>query len=248
METNVLEKESVASQLENVLSFAMGEELFAMNVTKVIEILEVSKITPVPRAPSYLAGIVDVRGKVLPLIDTRVKLGLTPTEFNVNTCIVVVDIGIESRRINLGVLVDSVLEVLELKQEDLQPSPNIESKDQNDFIIGIFRNGSDFVMLLDIDKIFSVNEVTMFDSIGAHKSNIISEELTSEPEPAPEESLVLESKSDQEKKDVVKKKTVGKEKNKTTRKKTTSSKQKKEPKKKVSKSKPKKKSAKKIQL
>jgi len=174
METNILEKTSLNNRIENVLSFEMGNELFAISVSKVIEILEVSKITRVPRAPAYLTGVVNVRGKVLPLIDTRIKLGLSPVNFTVNTCIVIVDIKLENQNIHLGVLVDSVLEVLAIRQEEIQASPNLESKYKNDFVRGIFRQADNFVMILNLDHIFSRQEVETLQKAGQRKSSITS--------------------------------------------------------------------------
>lgn len=103
------------SSLSSYLSFKLGDEVFAANVSKVLDILEMTNITKVPKAPPYLKGVINLRGTVLPLIDTRIKFGLSPTEFTPNTCILVLDIKIENEGLQIGSLVDSVQEVMEIE-------------------------------------------------------------------------------------------------------------------------------------
>ena len=103
--------------LDSYLSFKLGDELFAANVAKVLNILEMVKITKVPKAPEYMKGVINLRGNVLPVIDTRTKFGMTPTEFTKNTCILVLDIIVDGEDIQVGALVDSVQEVLEITED-----------------------------------------------------------------------------------------------------------------------------------
>lgn len=141
------------------LSFKLSNEHFAINVMKIMEILEVPKITKVPHAPAYLVGVVNLRGGVLPVIDTRIKFGLAPTEFTVNTCIVVLNITINDESTIVGAMVDSVSEVFEIEENQIQPSPSIGNKYQADFIQGMIKEKDQFMMLLDIDKVFSASEL-----------------------------------------------------------------------------------------
>ncbi len=146
--------------LNSFLSFKLGEEVFAANVSKVLNILEMTKITKVPQAPPYMKGVLNLRGTVLPVIDTRVKFNLSATEYTANTCILVLDVEIDNESVHVGALVDSVQEVLEIEDKDIQPSPNIGSKFRSEFITGMYKhNEEQFIMLLDMDCIFSANEV-----------------------------------------------------------------------------------------
>jgi len=146
--------------LTSYLSFKLGEETFAANVSKVLNILEMTKITKVPKAPEYMKGVINLRGTVLPLIDTRVKFGMTASEFSANTCILVLDIQIENESLHIGGLVDSVQEVLEIETHQILPPPNIGSKYHSEFITGMYKVlDEQFIMILDMDKVFSVDEL-----------------------------------------------------------------------------------------
>ena len=150
--------------LNSYLTFKLDEEYFALNVLKVIEILEVPQITKIPRSPDYMAGIINLRGKVLPLVDTKVKFGLPPIEYTINTCIIVIEINVEGELLQVGTLVDEVLEVIEIEKNEIQPSPSIEAKYNLEFIEGMFRKDENFIMLLDLDKVFSIQDYSYMQS------------------------------------------------------------------------------------
>lgn len=158
MRSNEVEEQE-QGVIDSFLSFKLDDEFFGVDVKKVIEILEVPGITSIPLSPEYMAGIINLRGKVLPLIDTKVKFGLNPIEFTVDTCIVVIEIEVEGEVLQIGTLVDSVQEVLEVPQSDVQPSPSIEAKYRLDFIRGMIRKDDQFIMLLDLDEVFSIQDV-----------------------------------------------------------------------------------------
>jgi purine-binding chemotaxis protein CheW len=141
------------------LSFKLGEELFAVNVVKVFEILEVTKITKVPKSPDYMRGVINLRGSVLPVIDTRVKFDMGLTIDTVNTCIMVLNIEMDNDTLVLGALVDAVQEVLEIGSEQIKPAPSIGSKYKSEFIEGMVKINEEFVMILNMDKVFSSNEL-----------------------------------------------------------------------------------------
>jgi purine-binding chemotaxis protein CheW len=148
------------STLTSYLSFKLGDETFAANVSKVLNILEMTKITKVPKAPDYMKGVINLRGTVLPLIDTRIKFGLTETEFTANTCILVLDITIGDDTLQVGALVDGVSEVLEIEPNQILPAPNIGNKYHSEFICGMYKASEEqFIMILDMDKVFSVEEI-----------------------------------------------------------------------------------------
>jgi len=147
------------NKVQTYLSFKMSEELFAINVSKVINILEMRHITKVPKTPSYMKGVINLRGTVLPVIDLRTKFGIPESENTVDTSIIVLNIEKENETIMLGTLVDAVREVLELKDEDISETPGIGTNHNEGFIKGMYRVDEHFIMILDIDKIFSFDEI-----------------------------------------------------------------------------------------
>ena len=150
------------TKINSYLSFNLGDEEFAVNVSKVLNILEMLKITEVPKSPEYMKGVINLRGTVLPVVDTRIKFGMTPTEYTNNTCIVVMEIEMDNDIVKVGALVDSVQAVMELEDSEIQPPPSIGSKYKSEFIYGMVKVDEKFIMLLDMEKVFSAEEVIMF--------------------------------------------------------------------------------------
>jgi purine-binding chemotaxis protein CheW len=144
---------------QSYLSFKLGEEMFAADVVKVKEILQLSKITKVPQAPSYMMGVINLRGTVLPVVDTRDKFRLAITPSTVDTCIIVLNIMMGEENIVIGALVDEVTAVFELTDDQIKPPPTIGTKYKSQFIKGMVKTEEDFIMLLDIDKVFSAEEL-----------------------------------------------------------------------------------------
>ncbi|QHT68144.1 chemotaxis protein CheW [Rhodocytophaga rosea] len=143
------------------LSFRLGDEIFAVNVAKVLEILEITKITKVPKSPDYMRGVINLRGSVLPVIDTRAKFDMELTTDTVNTCIMVLNIEMDGENLVLGALVDAVQEVLEIGKEQIKPAPTIGSKYKSEFIDGMVKIDEQFIMLLNMDRVLSSNELIM---------------------------------------------------------------------------------------
>ncbi|MFO7658551.1 MAG: chemotaxis protein CheW [Bacteroidales bacterium] len=149
----------VNTQVKSYLTFRLGDELFAANVSKVLNILELTKITKVPKAPAYMKGVINLRGSVLPLIDTRIKFGMSETEFTNNTCILVLDIILSGESVRIGALVDAVHEVIEIDESQIQPPPSLGSKYKSEFIDGMVKQGEEFIMLLNVELIFSTDDI-----------------------------------------------------------------------------------------
>src|SRR6056297_1377038 len=143
---------NISNEMETYLSFKLGKEAFAASVNHVVNILELKPITKVPHAPEYMSGVINLRGQVLPVIDMRIKFGMTPTEPTVDTCIIV---------LNLGILVDAVSEVLELEENQIEPSPSIGTKYKAEFIKGMWKKDESFIMLLNLDLIFTRDEIVV---------------------------------------------------------------------------------------
>lgn len=145
--------------LQSFLSFKLDKEVFAVNVSKVIEILEVPRITKIPKSPAYMRGVVNLRGTVLPVVDARLKLGLQKVTDTISTCIIVFNIQLEQETLMVGALVDAVQEVFEMDETELKPAPSIGGKYKTEFIRGMARKEDDFVMVLEVDKIFATEEI-----------------------------------------------------------------------------------------
>ena len=160
METTTATSDEVEEITRSFLSFKLDNERFAVNVDKVIEILEVPKITKIPKAPDYMQGVINLRGNVLPVIDIHIKFGMKPTEMTVDTCIIVMNIVIDGEELMVGSLVDAVEEVLEISSEQISPSPNIGNKYRSEFIEGMTKVNENFIMILSIDKVFSADEIS----------------------------------------------------------------------------------------
>ena len=141
------------------LTFKLAAEVFAVEVAKVREILDVTTITKVPQTPEFMRGVINLRGGVVPVIDLRLKLGMTRTVDTVNTCIIVVEIGIDEETVILGMLADSVQEVFDLEGEQIEPAPRIGTKLNIEFLTGMARHNDNFLMILDIDRVFSSSDL-----------------------------------------------------------------------------------------
>ena len=149
-------------KVETFLSFKLSEEVFAINVSQVLNILEMSTITRIPKSPEYLKGVINLRGTVLPVVDLRIKFGLPEKQATVDTSIIVLSVDLEGEAVLVGILVDAVREVLELKNSDIAPTPSIGTKYNSGFIKGMWRMNDKFIMILDIDKVFSTEEIIDF--------------------------------------------------------------------------------------
>jgi purine-binding chemotaxis protein CheW len=149
------------------LSFKLGEEIFAVHVNDVLNILEMTKITSIPKAPKYLKGVINLRGIVLPIVDARTKFNMAEKEYTTNTCIIVMDLEVKKELMHVGFIVDQVLEVLELDASDIEPAPSLGTNYKAEFINGMAKVNDDFVMILNMEKIFSVDELTLLKSENA---------------------------------------------------------------------------------
>ena len=153
---------SVAGITDTVqyLTFKLSDEVFALDVAKVREILEITNITKIPQTPDFMRGVINLRGSVVPVIDMRLKFGMSPTEQTVNTCIIVVEVSMDGDITVLGALADSVQEVVEMEPDSIEAAPHIGTKLNTDFIRGMGKVDSRFVMILDIDRVFSSDELS----------------------------------------------------------------------------------------
>jgi purine-binding chemotaxis protein CheW len=147
------------TETRQYLTFKLGNEVFATDVAKVREVLDLTTITEIPRTPETMSGVINLRGSVVPVVDLRLCLQMSKTEKTRNTCIVVVEVILENEIIVIGALADSVEEVIDLEPEQIQPAPRIGTQIRTDFIKGMGKRESLFIMILDIDKVFSAEEL-----------------------------------------------------------------------------------------
>ncbi len=154
------------SEIRQYLTFRLEEEIFGLDVGKVREILDMTTITKSPRTPEFLKGVINLRGNVVPVVDMRLKFGLPPVEKTVDTCIVVTEVTLEGETTVLGALVDSVQEVFELEPGQIEPAPRIGTRLRTEFILGMGKRDGRFIMLLDVDKVFSCDELSLVQEAG----------------------------------------------------------------------------------
>jgi len=141
------------------LTFVLDEEVFAVDVARVREILEMPTITKVPQVPDFMRGVINLRGCVVPVIDLHLKFGMQPAAQTVNTCIIVVEVAMDGENIVLGALADSVQEVIEMEASQIEAAPHIGTHLRTEFLRGMGKHNERFVMILDIDKVFSSAEL-----------------------------------------------------------------------------------------
>ena len=145
------------------LTFKLGDEDFAVDVPKVREILELIKITKVPRTPEFMKGVINLRGSVVPVLDLRLSLEIDSAENTVDTCIIVLEVSLNGETLVLGALADSVQEVLDLDPKDIEPPPKIGMKMRSEFIKGMGKYKDQFIIILDIDRVFSEEELVLIE-------------------------------------------------------------------------------------
>ena len=147
------------TETRQYLTFKLGNEIFATDVAKVREVLDLTTITAIPRTPDFMAGVINLRGSVVPVVDLRLCFEMSKTESTRNTCIVVVEVLLDNESTVIGALADSVEEVIDLEPDQIQPAPRIGTQIRTDFIKGMGKRDTQFIMILDIDRVFSAEEL-----------------------------------------------------------------------------------------
>lgn len=154
MTSTVLLEEEEDTQKGKFLTFALGGEVYGIEIMYVTEIVGIQPITEVPELPEYVKGIINLRGKIIPVMDVRLRFKKKSVNYNDRTCTVVVDIG----DISIGLIVDTVSEVLSIQEDEIVPPPDLK-KGGKRYIKGIGKTGSEVVLILDCDKILSEDEL-----------------------------------------------------------------------------------------
>lgn len=150
------------------LTFRLDEELFALDIVKVREVLEFSSITRVPRTPDFMRGVINLRGNVVPVVDLKLKLGLSRTEKTIDTCVVITEVEVDGEKTVLGALADSVQEVLELDPSQIDPPPRMGTRIDTSCIRGMGKRDDQFLIILDIDRVLTSSELRAVAGVADH--------------------------------------------------------------------------------
>lgn len=156
-----------AAQSTQHLTFVLAGEVFAIGILAIKEIIEYDSLTAVPMMPACIRGVINLRGSVVPVMDLSARFGNRAAEVTRRTCIVIVEIEADDGRRDVGVIVDAVNEVLEIAADEIEPTPAFGARIRTDFIAGIGKVNGKFVILLDVDRVLSIDEIGAFAAIDA---------------------------------------------------------------------------------
>jgi len=148
-----------AATITQYLTFRLDDEVFAFDISKVREVLDMTTITRVPGMPEFMRGAINLRGSVVPVFDLRMRFGMSMTENTINTCIIIVEATADDETVIVGALADSVQEVLDLEPAQIEPAPKLGMRQRAEFITGMGKQGDGFIIMLDMDRIFSADEL-----------------------------------------------------------------------------------------
>ena len=160
------EKQTAPQDVQQYLTFALGTEMFAVETLSVKEIIEYGQLTVVPMVPEFIRGVINLRGAVVPVIDLGARFGRGEKKVTRRTCIVIIEVPNEEGTQDIGVVVDSVSEVLEIPAGDIEPAPAFGARIRSDFIAGMGKVNGKFVILLDVGKVLSLDEIATLASVG----------------------------------------------------------------------------------
>jgi purine-binding chemotaxis protein CheW len=147
------------------LTFSLGDEEYGIGILKVKEIIGMMRITPVPQTPDFVKGVINLRGRVIPVLDLRLRFGMGENGYTERTCIIVVEIDGAAGKIHIGLVVDSVSEVLNIKGSDIEDTPSFGTSLHTEYILGMAKTGGGVKILLDIDRVLSSDELVLLDKV-----------------------------------------------------------------------------------
>ncbi len=170
VETNNMASNEASQKEDNIrqfLTFYLKDELFCLPIELIKEIIGFSKLTHVPMVPDFIKGIINLRGLVVPVIDLSIRFGWDASEVNKRSCIVILELAHEEQTLEIGVSIDSVSEVIELTENDIGPAPSFGSKIRTDFISKMIKIEDEFVVVLDVEKVLSIDELSMMQEVSS---------------------------------------------------------------------------------
>ena len=150
------------AEKKTYLTFTLDQEDFAVDVVGVREVLDYTTVTRVPRTPDFMKGVINLRGSVVPVVDMRLKFGLPEAEKGVDTCVIVLEVVLDGEVTIIGAIADSVKEVFELGSIDIEPPPRLGTRFDTAFISGMGKHNDGFIIILDVNKVFSTEEMELF--------------------------------------------------------------------------------------
>jgi purine-binding chemotaxis protein CheW len=159
------------------LSFTLGSEAYCMEILKVKELMGMTEITPLPQTPEYIRGVINLRGQIIPIIDMRLKFGLPPEAYSKRTCIIVVELDYQGESMLMGLVVDSIQEVISIPEDKISKIPFINAKVRAEYIKGVANTAEGIKLILDVVKILSDDELA---AINAKQSAIADQTVTSQ--------------------------------------------------------------------
>ncbi|MBW1779641.1 MAG: purine-binding chemotaxis protein CheW [Deltaproteobacteria bacterium] len=145
------------------LTFTLANEEYGIGILKIKEIIGMMSITTVPQTPEFVKGVINLRGKVIPVVDLRLRFGMEEIDYTERTCIVVVEIAAQSGTVMIGIVVDSVSEVLNIKGEDIEETPTFGTRLNTDYILGMAKIEGGVKILLDIDRVLNADEIHLLE-------------------------------------------------------------------------------------
>jgi len=160
--TNTMEQQQTAVAVDRegkYLTFSMAEEEYGIGILKVKEIIGMMAVTMVPQTPSYVKGVINLRGKIIPVVSLRLEFGLEEIDYTDRTCIIVVEVKTDTGSVLMGIMVDAVSEVLNIRNAEIEDTPTFGTSLKTDFILGMAKTGNRVKILLDIDKVISGREM-----------------------------------------------------------------------------------------
>jgi len=153
--------QKVADREGKYLTFSLDREEYGIGILTVKEIIGMMRITPVPQTPEYVKGVINLRGKVIPVLDLRTRFGMASATYTERTCVIVVEIDAAKSRLHIGVVVDSVSEVINIKDSDIEDTPAFGTTLDTDYILGMAKASGSVKILLDIDRVLSADEMLL---------------------------------------------------------------------------------------
>ncbi len=151
--------EQTVSETSQYLTYTLADELYAFDIAKVREVLDFTTITRVPNMPAFMRGVINLRGTAVPVLDLRLKFGMPQADKTVDTCVIITEVNVAGEHATIGALADSVQEVMDLGAGQIEPAPKIGTGLTTAFIKGMGRHGERFIIILDIDRVFSAEEL-----------------------------------------------------------------------------------------
>ena len=155
------------------LSFIVCDELFAVNVSKVLEVLQKQRVTKVPNAPDYIKGIINFRGEVVPVFESRAKFNLPNRVDEESHVVVVLDLSGNNEEFRIGAMVDKVKDVINIDSSEIKPVPHMSKDFNSNFLEGIYKTNDEFIMLLDVEKVFTGDEIELLKNAGELKEQVM---------------------------------------------------------------------------